>query len=104
MKGRFWDDINPARTGSREMSFWGDFLVFMEPGAFCFQRLKCRRPESAKILEPDFRKRNVCPWRTGEEEGCRNRGAGRSQVFFQGGRGTGCPLEWNSLQERVCPA
>ncbi|WP_019002372.1 hypothetical protein [Succinimonas amylolytica] len=57
MKGRFWDDINPNRVGSREMSFWGDFLVFMEPGAFYFQRLGCHRPESAKILEPDFRKR-----------------------------------------------
>ena len=57
MKGRFWDDINPNRVGSREMSFWGDFLVFMEPGAFYFQRLRCHCPESAKILEPDFGKR-----------------------------------------------
>ena len=59
MVGRFWDDINPNRVGSREMSFWGDFLVFMEPGAFYFQRLRYHRPESAKILELDFRKRNV---------------------------------------------
>ena len=59
MTGRFWDDINPNRAGSREMFFWGDFLVFMEPGAFYFQRLRYHSPESAKILEPDFRKSNA---------------------------------------------
>ncbi|WP_406037850.1 hypothetical protein [Succinimonas sp.] len=42
-----------------EMSFQGDYLVFMEPGVFYFLKTFGHNPDGAPILEPDFRKKDA---------------------------------------------
>ncbi len=59
LMGSFWDPENPGRAITRQMAFWGDYLVFMEPGVFYFLKISGYNPDSARILEPDFRKKDA---------------------------------------------
>lgn len=59
LTGYYWNTEKSGSALTRKMGFRGDYLVFMEPGVFYFMKLSCHNPDSARILEADFRKRNA---------------------------------------------
>ena len=56
LTGYYRDPEKSGAAMTRRMGFRGSFMVFMEPGVFYFMKIVGHNPDSARILEVDFKR------------------------------------------------